>query len=91
MGLPVVGSLAHQAQELIALVQDGMSLEKETINLLLIVLNRLRTMMDYVLAHRQDVEPSRVGSLSVSLFEMISRTSMNRISLPTMGVKEELL
>ena len=86
MGLSVMESLAHRAEDLIALVRDeGASLEKEMLDLLLTTLDRLRAMLDYVLAHGQDVEPSQVEGLAASLEELIARASAS-IGKPTTAI-----
>lgn len=64
MGLSVTESLAHRAEDLIALVRDeGVPLNNQMISLLLEVLDRLRAILEGVLANRLDVEPTAVAEL----------------------------
>ncbi len=64
MGLSVTESLAHRAEDLIALVRDdGVMLNSAMISLLLEALDRLRAILDHALAHRQDVETATIEEL----------------------------
>ncbi|CAG0945890.1 partial Chemotaxis protein CheA, partial [Anaerolineae bacterium] len=74
MGLGVLESLAHHAEDLIALVRDdGVALQLDIIDLLLAVLDRLRAMLDDVLVDGQDVEPSQAEKLIDALQQMIAK------------------
>lgn len=59
MGLSLIESLAHDAEEVAALVRDeGVCLTPEMVDLLLEVLDRLRQMLDHAVVHRSDVDLS---------------------------------
>jgi two-component system chemotaxis sensor kinase CheA len=74
MGLTVMESLAHHAEDLIALVRDdGVALESAMIDLILAVIDRLRGMLDQVLANERDVEADHIADLIASLREMHAR------------------
>jgi two-component system chemotaxis sensor kinase CheA len=84
MGLGVVESLAHRAEDLIALVRDdGVTLQSDMIDLLLKVLDRLRGMLDQVLAEGHDVEPEQAASLTESLQHMIAQRAPAAERTPT--------
>ena len=71
MGLGVLESLAHHAEDLMALVRDnGVRLQSDMIELLLSVMDRLRAMLDRVLAEGHDVDPEE----ATSLIEMLQKT-----------------
>lgn len=58
MGLSVLESLSHHAEDLIALVRDeGVSLQADLIEALFAALDKSRVMLDQVLASGCDVEP----------------------------------
>ena len=64
MDLSVIGSLAHHAEDLVALVRDeGVLISGQMVDLLLEVLDRLRDMVDHALAHRVDADASQVEEL----------------------------
>ncbi len=73
MGLSVIEGLVHQAEDLVALVRDeGVSLTEEMIDVLLDVLDQARAMLDHAVAHRRDVAPSQVSSLSSRLAALLA-------------------
>jgi two-component system chemotaxis sensor kinase CheA len=83
MGLGVVESLAHHAEDLIALVRDdGVALQSEMIDLLLNVLDRLRAMLDQVVTEGHDVEPDQAAGLIENLQEMIAPNQPTAESKP---------
>jgi two-component system chemotaxis sensor kinase CheA len=68
MGLSIIESLAHLAEDLVALVRDeGVALTGGMIDLLLDVLDHLRGMLDHAMAHRSDVEAAQVEELVLRL------------------------
>ncbi|NJN97394.1 MAG: hypothetical protein HC875_26585 [Anaerolineales bacterium] len=68
MGLPAMEALAHGAEDLVGLVRDeGVTLTKEMINLLLDVLDQLRQMLEYALMHRQDDKTANIAGLLARL------------------------
>lgn len=74
MGLPVLESLFHHAEDLAALVRDeGVPITCEMIELLLEVLDRSRAMLNYTLTHRRDVEENQVEDLVQRLSEALER------------------
>ncbi|HEX7588766.1 MAG TPA: Hpt domain-containing protein, partial [Anaerolineae bacterium] len=88
MGLSVVESLAHHAEDLMALVRDhGVTLQSDMIELLLSVTDRLRGMLDYVLANGKDVEPGEAASLIEMLQQTISSHAPTIESQPTVQVQ----
>jgi chemotaxis protein histidine kinase CheA len=73
MGLSTIESLAHHAEDLVALVRDeGVPLTGAMVNLLLEALDHSRRMLDYVLAHRRDVEPTEVAKMLAQLRAMMT-------------------
>ncbi|MBI5030400.1 MAG: chemotaxis protein CheW [Chloroflexi bacterium] len=74
MGMAVVESLAHHAEDLVALVRDdGVSLQLDMINLLLTVVDRLRSMLDHIVSTRQDVHPDQAEGLIADLQKMVAQ------------------
>jgi two-component system, chemotaxis family, sensor kinase CheA len=74
MGLSVTESMTHHAEDLIALVRDqGVALDRDIIDMVLTALDRMRAILDHVLANGSDVEPSQVQDISVALQELIAR------------------
>ena len=72
MGLSVIESLAHRAEDLIALIRDeGVILQAAMVALLFSTLDRLRSMLDGAVAQHSDVEPSVAEDLILSLSQMI--------------------
>jgi two-component system chemotaxis sensor kinase CheA len=68
MGLSIIESLAHLAEDLVALVRDeGVALTGGMIDLLLDVLDHLRGMLDHAMAHRSDVETAQVEEMVLRL------------------------
>jgi two-component system chemotaxis sensor kinase CheA len=73
MGLSVIESLAHHAEDLVALVRDeGVALTGGMTDLLLDVLDRSREMLDHARAHRRDVEAAQVQEMMVRLQAMLA-------------------
>ncbi len=74
MGLSVSESLAHLAEDLIALVRDqGVALDREMIDLLLTALDRMRAILDQILSTGGDVEQSAVQDLTDQFQSLIAR------------------
>jgi two-component system chemotaxis sensor kinase CheA len=72
MGLSIIESLAHLAEDLVALVRDeGVALSGGMIDLLLDVLDHLRGTLDYAKAHRSDVKAAQVEELVLRLRAML--------------------
>jgi two-component system chemotaxis sensor kinase CheA len=68
MGLSIIESLAHLAEDLVALVRDEwVALTGGMIDLLLDVLDHLRGTLDHTRAHRSDVEAAQVEELVLRL------------------------
>jgi two-component system chemotaxis sensor kinase CheA len=73
MGLSVIESLAHRAEDLVALVRDeGVALTGGMTDLLLDVLDRLRETLDYSRAYRRDVEAAQVEETMARLRAMLA-------------------
>ncbi len=73
MGLDVIESLAHHAEDLVALVRDeGVALTGAMIDLLLEVLDHLRIMLDHAMTYRRDVEAAQVEGLMAKLRDMLA-------------------
>ncbi|MCL4395809.1 MAG: Hpt domain-containing protein, partial [Chloroflexi bacterium] len=85
MGLSNVESLAHHAEDLIALVRDeGVELQQPMIDVLLAVLDRLRAMLDQVLSTGGDVAAGQSDELIQSLSALISASAVGaRTASPT--------
>ena len=89
MGLSVIESLAHHAEDLVALVRDeGVALTGAMINLLLEVLDHSRVMLDHTLAHRRDADPAQVEGLVARLKVMLAEHSEQE--LPPKKVSERM-
>ncbi len=64
LGLAVVESRAHRAEDLIGLVRDeGVAFDAEMLGLLLEVTDALRGMLDGTVASRQDIDPAPTAEL----------------------------
>jgi len=73
MGLDVIESLAHHAEDLVALVRDeGVTLTGAMVDLLLEVLDQSRTMLAHALAHHRDAEAAQVEGLLARLDEVLA-------------------
>jgi two-component system chemotaxis sensor kinase CheA len=73
MGLSVIESLAHHAEDLVTLVRDeGVILTSAMVDLLLEVLDHSRVMLDYALAHRLDADTTQVEELVMRLEAMVA-------------------
>ena len=76
LGLGVVESRAHIAEDLIGLVRDdGVALDAEILALLLETGDRLRSMLEMTAATRADVDPSETEDLMSRLRDKIARCS----------------
>ncbi|CUH68510.1 Chemotaxis protein CheA [Thalassovita gelatinovora] len=74
LGLSVVESRAHLAEDLIGLVRDsGVSLTPEILDLLFLTGDTLRIMLDDVAATRADVDPEPSEDLLRQLKDMIAK------------------
>ncbi|MDX1779717.1 MAG: Hpt domain-containing protein [Thalassovita sp.] len=74
LGLSVVESRAHLAEDLIGLVRDsGVPLSPEILDLLFLAGDTLRTMLEEVAATRSDVDPEPSEDLLRQLQEMIAK------------------
>jgi chemotaxis signal transduction protein len=88
MGLPVIESLAHHAEDLVALVRDeGVALTGAMIDLLLEVLDHSRVMLDHALAQRRDADAAQVEELMGRLEVMLAEHSEQARPFP--GVSSE--
>jgi purine-binding chemotaxis protein CheW len=73
MGLSVIESLAHHAEDLVALIRDeGVALTDAMVDLLLEVLDQSRVMLDHALAHRRDADVAQVEELVARLKVMLA-------------------
>lgn len=74
LGLGVVESRAHLAEDLIGLVRDdGVPLDAEIIDLLIETCDRLREMLDITAATHGDVDPAATEDLVARLSDKITR------------------
>jgi two-component system, chemotaxis family, sensor kinase CheA len=74
MDFSTTEQLAHHAEDLGALVRDeGVALDEEMIELLLVAMDRMRTLLDHILNFHSDVDPTDVAVLSSQLHEMVER------------------
>lgn len=74
LGLGVVESRAHLAEDLIGLVRDdGVPLDAEILDLLIETCDRLREMLDITAATHGDVDPASTEDLVVRLADKIAR------------------
>lgn len=74
LGLGVVESRAHVAEDLIGLVRDeGVALNKEILDLLFYAGDTLRTMLEHVAATHQDVDPVESQDLQDQLVAAVSK------------------
>jgi two-component system chemotaxis sensor kinase CheA len=73
MGLDVVESVAHHAEDLVALVRDrGVTLTSVMVDLLLEVLDRLREVLNHALTHRRDIDVVQVEEVMAQLKDMLA-------------------
>jgi two-component system chemotaxis sensor kinase CheA len=73
MGLDVVESLAHHAEDLVALVRDeGVTLTGAMVDLLLEVLDCLREVLNHALTHHRDADIVQVEGLMAQLEDMLA-------------------
>jgi two-component system chemotaxis sensor kinase CheA len=83
MGLSTIESLAHRAEDLVALVRDeGVTLTGAMIDLLLRVLDHSRGLLNYATARRHDAEVDQVEELVVQLEVMLAEHTDGASSLP---------
>lgn len=76
LGLAVVESRAHHAEDLIGLVRDqGVAWDAEIKDILLLAADTLRAMLEETAATRADVEPSSSEGLMARLLDKIARCS----------------
>jgi two-component system chemotaxis sensor kinase CheA len=74
MGLAIVESLAHHAEDLIALARDdGIVLQRGMIDALFAVVDRLRALLDYVLTYGRDAESNQTQDLVETCQQMVAR------------------
>ena len=67
-------SVAHHAEDLVALVRDeGIALDQEMIELLLVAMDKMRSLLEHILAHHCDVEPQEVVSISGQLKNLVEQ------------------
>jgi two-component system chemotaxis sensor kinase CheA len=87
MGLEILESLAHQAEDLVALARDeGVILTSVTIDLLLEVLDRSRHMLDHAVRHRRDVEAVQVEGLLARLSDALAEPPPSPQEVPSARV-----
>jgi two-component system chemotaxis sensor kinase CheA len=90
MGLDVIESLAHHAEDLVALVRDeGVALTGAMVDLLLEVLDRLRTMLAHALAHHRDADAAQVEGLMVRLQDILAEHA-ERAPSPQLSAPEDV-
>ncbi|MFY0682401.1 MAG: Hpt domain-containing protein [Thalassovita sp.] len=78
LGLAIVESRAHLAEDLIGLVRDsGVALDQDILDLLFLTSDTLRTMLEDVAATRADVEPGPSEDLLSQLRDMIAKCDPN--------------
>lgn len=76
LGLSVVESRAHLAEDLIGLVRDhGVALDAEILDLLMLTADTLRAMLEDTAASRTDAEPAPSAGLMAALKDKIARCS----------------
>ncbi|MEC9199462.1 MAG: Hpt domain-containing protein [Pseudomonadota bacterium] len=76
LGLAVVESRAHVAEDLIGLVRDqGVPMNEEILEMLVLTGDTLRGMLDHTAAHRSDVEPGPSEKLHEDLKKMVAKYS----------------
>jgi len=81
LGLSVVESRAHLAEDLIGLVRDnGVPLDQEILDILLETGDRLREMLDETARTRSDADPATTDALMARLRDKIGRCSNPEIS-----------
>jgi purine-binding chemotaxis protein CheW len=90
MGLSVIESLAHHAEDLVALIRDeGVALTDAMVDLLLEVLDQSRVMLDHALAHRRDADTIQVEELVARLKVMLAEHS-GQMLLSQKGSSEDV-
>lgn len=91
MGLSVIESLAHRAEDLVALVRDeGVALTGAMIDLLLEVLDHSRVMLDHALTRRCDADAAQVAGL-VGRLEAILAEHPGTVPIPQEPPTESML
>lgn len=86
MGLDVIESLAHHAEDLVALVRDeGVALTGAMVDLLLEVLDQSRTMLAHALAHHRDADAAQVDGLMTRLQDILAEHAERAPSQPTVS------
>lgn len=74
MGLSVIEALGHSAEDVIGLVRDeGVTPDREMIDLLLATLDQARGMLAHALVYRQDVDPTGVEQTLTRLRAMFAK------------------
>lgn len=74
MGLSVIESLGHRAEDLIGLVRDaGVTPDRDMIDLLLATLDQARAMLAGASTRRQDADPAQAESLLTQLSAMFAQ------------------
>jgi chemotaxis protein histidine kinase CheA len=72
MDFSITEGLAHHAEDLVALVRDeGVTLDEEMIDLLLVAMDRMRSLLEHILTYHTDVEAAEVTVISNKLAEMV--------------------
>ncbi|MCB0163047.1 MAG: chemotaxis protein CheW [Anaerolineae bacterium] len=88
MGLSVIETLGHGAEDLIGLMRDeGVAPNREMIDLLLTTLDQARMMLDHATTYRQDAESATVETLLTQLRALFAKHH----AAPTEMVLEEPL
>jgi two-component system chemotaxis sensor kinase CheA len=86
MGLDVIESLAHHAEDLVALVRDeGVALTGAMVDLLLEVLDQSRAMLAHALAHHRDADAAQVEGLMARLQDILAEHAERAPSQPTVS------
>ncbi len=84
MGLDVIESLAHHAEDLVALVRDeGVALTGAMVDLLLEVLDQSRAMLAHALAHHRDADAAQVEGLMARLQDVLAEHAERAPPSPT--------
>ena len=74
MDFSITEGLAHHAEDLVSLVRDeGVILDEEMIDLLLVAMDRMRSLLEHILTYHTDVEPEEVTLISNKLESMVKR------------------
>ena len=86
LGLGVVESRAHVAEDLIGLVRDeGVELNKEILDILFYTGDTMRTMLEHVAETHQDVDPADSQDLHEQLLAAVSKYSGKEAHDPLAG------